>query len=228
MEAFPLEKDLPCERPLLGSRALRSFRVSPETWARGVSPLWRLTLPTLEAFGSLPLDPGASRVSVVGTRRVSRRGRVSARDVARQLAGSGVVVVSGMARGVDRSVHQAVLDGGGATFGVLGEPIAHVLTSTDALVRRMVDNGLLLSSRRGEETVEPHHFLERNHWMAAMVDAAVIIEASERSGALHHVRAVLALGKPVYLHPMVLDEAGLRWPERLLAAGARVWDGTLG
>ena len=141
-------------------------------------------------------------VAVVGARACSSYGRSVARSLARDAAAAGLVVVSGMARGIDGEAHRGALDGGGTTVAVLGcgidrdYPAAHV-----ELARRIGDCGLVVSEYEPGVEPAPWRFPARNRIIAGMCRATLVVEARERSGALITADFALEEGRDVLAVP---------------------------
>ena len=141
-------------------------------------------------------------VAVVGARACTSYGRSVARSLARDAAAAGLVVVSGMARGIDGEAHRGALDGGGSTVAVLGcgidrdYPAAHV-----ELARRIGDCGLVVSEYEPGVEPAPWRFPARNRIIAGMCRATLVVEARERSGALITADFALEEGRDVLAVP---------------------------
>ncbi|MDX1395068.1 MAG: DNA-processing protein DprA [Gemmatimonadota bacterium] len=150
--------------------------------------------------GLLPMP--ALSIAVVGTRRSTPYGRGMARRIAGELAGHGWCVVSGMAAGIDAVAHEAVLDAGGVTLGVLGTGHRHSYPPTNRrLYARMRQRGWLVSEFEPSEGPSRAAFPRRNRIIAALARAVVVVEAGERSGALNTATHALDLGRPVLAVP---------------------------
>jgi DNA processing protein len=177
--------------------------------------------PVLFARGDLALleRPAAA---LVGSRRATAYGRRVAARLAETLARSGVVVVSGLALGVDGEAHRGALAARGGTVAVLGSgpdvvhPPAHA-----RLFRELLASGLVLTEFGPGTHPLPHHFPRRNRVMAALVGAVVVVEAAERSGALITARHALDLGREVLAVPGPIDAATSAGANALLRDGAR-------
>lgn len=154
-------------------------------------------------------------VAVVGARAVSSDGEKRARRIARELAESGITIVSGLAKGVDVNAHQATLASGGRTAAVIGTPINQVYPAEHkALQRDIGENHLLISPFAEGTKVYPSNFPKRNRVMAALTDGTVIIEASDSSGTLHQAVECEKLGRWLFLLKSVVDNPSLEWPAR--------------
>lgn len=148
----------------------------------------------------------ADGVAVVGTRKPTARGLRQARGVATGLAERGVVVVSGLAAGIDTAVHTAALDAGGRTVGVLGTGLRqHYPAANRALQDRIGAAHLLLSQFWPDAPPSKLSFPMRNAIMSGYSAATVVIEASYRSGARMQARLALEHGRPVLLMRTLLE-----------------------
>ena len=128
---------------------------------------------------------GRRAVGVVGARSCSPYGAQVARMLGRELAAAGLVVVSGLARGIDGEAHRGALESGGPTVGVLGCGIDRDYPAANAsLSRRMEDGGLVVSEYEAGVEPAPWRFPARNRIIAGLCEAVVVVEARERSGAL--------------------------------------------
>ena len=140
--------------------------------------------------------------AVVGARSCSPYGAQVARTLGRELAGAGLVVVSGLARGVDGEAHRGTLDAGGLTVAVLGCGIDRDYPASNAqLSRRIVEQGLVLSEYEPGVEPAPWRFPARNRIIAGLCEAVVVVEARERSGALITADFALDEGREVFAVP---------------------------
>jgi DNA processing protein len=160
-------------------------------------------------------------VAVVGARACSSYGRSVARSLSRELAGAGVVIVSGLARGVDGEAHRGALEAGGVTVAVLGcgidrdYPAAH-----GELARRICEHGLILSEYEPGIEPAPWRFPARNRIISGLSRAVVVVEARERSGALITVDFALEQGRDVLAVPGEITSALSAGSNALLRLGA--------
>jgi DNA processing protein len=160
-------------------------------------------------------------VAIVGARSCSDYGAHVARTLARELAAAGVVVVSGLARGVDGWAHRGALEPGAATVAVLGcgidrdYPRAHT-----ALAAQICDRGLLVSEYPPGVAPAPWRFPARNRIVAGLAGATVVVEARERSGALITADLALEEGREVLAVPGEITSALSRGTNQLLRLGA--------
>jgi DNA processing protein len=156
-------------------------------------------------------------VAIVGSRKVSTDGAARARRLARELAVAGIVVVSGLAKGVDTEALNAAIEARGRTIGVLGTPLDRAYPAENKrLQEKLYREHLLISQFEQGKTVYPSNFPERNKLMAAISDATVIIEASDESGSLHQAVECTRLGRWLFIAKSLADNPALRWPKDFL------------
>jgi len=133
------------------------------------------------------------------------------------LAAQGVVVVSGLATGVDTEAMQAAITANGRTVGVIGTPIDKASPAANAgLHERIYTHDLLVSQFMSGSRVSKGNFPRRNRLMAALSDATVIVEASDTSGTLHQAAECVRLGRWLFIAEKVVDNRDLTWPSRFL------------
>ena len=160
-------------------------------------------------------------VAIVGARACSSYGRSVARTLGRELAAAGLVVVSGMARGIDSEAHRGALDAGGVTVAVLGcgidrdYPAAH-----RDLASRIVQRGLIVSEYEAGVEPAPWRFPARNRIIAGLCTATVVVEARERSGALITADFALEDGREVMVVPGEITSSVSAGSNALLRLGA--------
>ena len=156
-------------------------------------------------------------VSVIGSRKVSPDGIKRTKRIARELAEAGVVVVSGLAKGVDTAAHRGAIDAGGATMAVIGTPLTRVYPAENAdLQEAIYTEHLLVSQFAPGARTYPSDFPKRNRVMATLSDASVIVEASDTSGTLHQAAECGRLGRWLFIMQSVIDNPSLTWPAKFL------------
>jgi DNA processing protein len=159
--------------------------------------------------------------AVVGARACSGYGASVARMVGRELARAGLLVVSGLARGVDAEAHRGALEAERPTVAVLGcgidrdYPVAHA-----QLARRIAESGLLVSEYAPGVEPAPWRFPARNRIVAGLCAATVVVEARERSGALITADLALEEGREVFAVPGEIGSALSAGTNGLLKLGA--------
>lgn len=160
-------------------------------------------------------------VAVVGARACSSYGRSVARALARELAAAGVVVVSGMARGIDGEAHRGALDARGTTVAVLGCGVDRDYPAAHAeLARRLCERGLVVSEYEPGIEPAPWRFPARNRIIAGLSRATVVVEARERSGALITADFALEEGREVLAVPGEITSALSTGTNALIRLGA--------
>lgn len=171
--------------------------------------------------GTLPAGPERS-IAIVGSRRITPYGRAVTERLARELASAGVVVVSGLALGVDAAAHGASLNAGGVTVAVLPGGIDRVYPrSHEPLARQIINSGgCLVSEHAGTYSPRQHDFLIRNRLIAGLADAVLVTEAAERSGSLNTARHALEQGKTVFAVPGNITSDTSGGTNNLIKAGA--------
>lgn len=156
-------------------------------------------------------------VSIVGTREVSDAGWARAKRLARELADLGVVVVSGLARGVDTAALSSAIEAAGKTIAVIGTPLSKAYPAENYQLQETIwKHHLLISPFPEGEMVFKSNFPKRNRVMAAITDATVIIEASDTSGTLHQAAECQRLGRWLFIAKSVAEDPNLKWPKSFL------------
>ncbi len=168
---------------------------------------------------SVPL-PGP-RVAIVGSRKASSQGTLLAQEIASFLAERSVIVVSGLAEGIDTAAHEAAIRQGGSTVAVLGTPLDKSYPARNhELQKTIMRNHWAISQFPGGHPIEPKNFVIRNRTMALISDASIIVEAGETSGSLHQGWEALRLGRPLFISSVITDNASLKWPKKMMDYGA--------
>jgi DNA processing protein len=177
--------------------------------------------PVLYVRGVLHAADASPAVALVGSRSATPAGRALARGMARELARGGVVVVSGLARGIDGEAHQGALDGGGRTVAVLGCGLDRVYPPEHAPLAQAVErHGALVSEFPLGTPPLPQHFPRRNRVIAGWSRAVVVVEAARRSGALNTARTALDEGREVMAVPGRPGEPQAEGTNQLIRDGA--------
>jgi DNA processing protein len=167
-------------------------------------------------------DQDQRAVAIVGTRTPSDEGIQQAGHLAEKLAGNGVTVLSGLAKGIDGAAHRAALDARGRTVAVMGTGINRLYPSANADLaeRILTQRGALVSQFWPDAPPTRSSFPMRNVVMSGLAIGTVVIEASSTSGAKMQARLALEHGKQVFLvESLVLQES---WAQRYVERGARV------
>ena len=166
-------------------------------------------------------------VAVVGTRRASAYGLTHTREIAAELAQTGVCVVSGLALGIDAAAHTGALDGGGRTVAVLGSALDKPYPQeNEPLMRRILESdGSVVSEYAPGTPPSRYSFLQRNRIIAGMCLGTLVTEGPRRSGALNTATRTLENGREVFALPGNVDSPGAQLPNMLISEGARLVTG---
>lgn len=162
-------------------------------------------------------------VSIVGTRDPTGYGLRTTRAIATAFARAGVVVVSGMARGIDAAAHRASLECDSPTIAVLGTgidvpyPVGHT-----ELHRVIGERGLVVSENSPGARAHKGSFPRRNRIIAALGKITIVVEAGHKSGALNTARHAMDLGRTVAAVPGPIDSPQSDGTNQLLRDGAAV------
>lgn len=176
--------------------------------------------PVIYVKGELtPADEFA--VAIVGTRRVSDYGQQITRDTSIYLAGHGVTVVSGLARGVDGLAHRHALEAGGRTIAVLGSGMDVIYPPEHRkLAEAISENGAVISDYPLGTQPEGINFPPRNRIISGLSLATIVVEAGERSGALITADFAVEQGRDVFAVPGNVLSPASRGTNRLIQNGA--------
>ncbi|MDR2931814.1 MAG: DNA-processing protein DprA [Oscillospiraceae bacterium] len=161
-------------------------------------------------------------IAVVGTRMPSNSGKKVADQITYALAGAGAVIVSGLANGIDSISHQAALDAGSKTIGVLACGIdVDYPRGSAALKGQVSSNGAVMSEFPLGERALAHHFSVRNRILSGMAHGVLVVEAGEKSGALITARHAADQGRDVFAAPGRITDKGYEGSNALIRDGAR-------
>lgn len=179
-------------------------------------------------YGTWP-EQKVKTVAIVGSRRNSGYGRTVAYELARALGERGIIVVSGLAYGIDSIAARGALDGGGRTIAFLGTEIERIYPAGNReLAEEIVAQGGVVASeyKQGGPVAWPKtSFLQRNRLIAGVADVVVVVEASERSGSLNTAGHALAQGKELFAVPGDIDKNLSKGCNRLIFNGANPYLG---
>ena len=178
---------------------------------------------SLYIAGKLPKERGVS-VAIVGSRRPTSYGKEVTYKLAYDLAKQGVIIISGLAYGIDACAHRGALDAGGITIAVMAGGLDSIYPKQHtSLAKQIIDKGGALISEYGPDTtVYKSNFLARNRIVSGLSDAVIITEAAQRSGTLATVSHALSQGKDVFAVPGAITSPLSIGPNRLLQQGAHL------
>ncbi|MBZ9785225.1 DNA-processing protein DprA [Pseudomonas sp. REP124] len=170
-------------------------------------------------------DPGIlekPQLAMVGSRRASRPGMDTAAAFSRSLASGGFVITSGLALGIDAAAHQAALDVGGQTIGVLGTGLEKFYPQRNRrLADAMIDSGSAVVSEFSLDAgPSPSNFPRRNRIISGLSLGVLVVEASVASGSLITARLAAEQGREVYAIPGSIHHPGAKGCHQLIRDGA--------
>lgn len=161
------------------------------------------------------------RVAVVGSRKMTAYGKLVTTDLVTELARAGVVIISGLAFGVDITAHRVALAASGTTVAVLGSgldrisPASHINTA-----RQILEHGTLISEYHNGSDTYAGNFVIRNRLISGLAEVVIIPEAALKSGSLHTARFALEQGKTVMAVPGNINNPTSEGCNNLIKSGA--------
>lgn len=162
-------------------------------------------------------------VAVVGSRQATPAGLQMGRHLGEGLAAAGLIIASGLARGVDGASHEGALAAGGTTIGVLGCGADVVYPAEHReLATRVAASGGVISEFPPGTSPHPHHFPLRNRIISGLSRAVIVIEAGEKSGSLITARMAMEQGRDVLVVPGNVLSGRNRGGHALIKDGARL------
>lgn len=186
---------------------------------RFVSPLPKTLYwsgPSIENIISKP------KVAIVGSRKATTYGKTITYDLVSKLSRSGVVIVSGLAFGIDSYAHRAALEAGGITVAILPSPLDNIYPAAHYnLAKQILKNGgALISEYPAGTQVRQYNFIARNRLISSLATVVVIPEAARNSGSLHTARFALEQGKTVMAVPGDINRPMSEGCNNLIKSGA--------
>jgi DNA processing protein len=178
---------------------------------------------TLFVRGTLP-ESATPCVAIVGTRKATTEGKRLACGLARELASRGVVIVSGLALGIDAAAHDGALEAKGRTLAVLANGLDAVYpASNEHLASRIIAmGGALISEYPAGTPALPHQFLARNRIVSGLSLGIIVVEAPIHSGALATARHAANQGRELFVTPGPTGHPNFAGSHMLLRNGARI------
>lgn len=160
-------------------------------------------------------------IAVVGSRKTTQYGRSTAREIGDKLGSRGVVIVSGMAAGIDTCAHEGALKHGNKTIAVLGcGPDVCYPQINYKLKYNIEENGLVISEFEPGTKPEKYYFPMRNRIISGMSDATVVVQAGARSGAMITAELAIEQNRDVYAVPGNIDSQYNLGSNKLIRDGA--------
>ncbi|MCI8332515.1 MAG: DNA-protecting protein DprA [Clostridiales bacterium] len=177
----------------------------------------------LYCLGTLPDFNKHVMISAVGTRSCTDYGIKATHHICSGLARAGVIVVSGMALGIDAASHSAALHANGFTVAVLGSGVDVIYPKTnEALYHQICRQGLVMSEYPPLSSATRYTFPERNRIISGLSDGVLIVEADQKSGALITAKDALFQGRDLFAVPGSIFSPASRGPNQLIAEGAKL------
>ncbi len=176
---------------------------------------------SLYFIGKLP-GTRLPAVAIVGTRKPTSYGKEVTYRLAFDLASKGIVIISGLAIGVDGIAHRAALDAGGTTIAVLGNGLDSVYPASHRQLARdiVASSGAIVSEYEPDVGARSYHFLQRNRIVSGLSDAVLVTEAASHSGTLNTVAHALDQNREVFVVPGNITSPMSAGCNQLLKQGA--------
>ncbi len=177
----------------------------------------------LYVAGKLP-EERIPAVAIVGSRKPTKYGEEVSYRLAYDLAKSGVIIISGLAYGIDAIAHRAALDAGGITVAIVAQGLHRIYPAEHTtLAEQIIKQGGAIISEQ-PEGVEAHkyHFLARNRLVSGLADAVIVTEATDKSGTFSTVAHAITQNKDVFAVPGAITSLLSAGPNRLIQDGAQV------
>lgn len=175
----------------------------------------------LYVAGQMPIPLPSPRVAVIGSRKASVKGLNAANHIAGFLAKHNVIIVSGLAEGIDSAAHKSAIEANGQTIAVLGTPLDKIYPQKNAQLQEFImQKHLAISQFPIGHPIQPKNFVIRNRTMALIADVSIIVEASNSSGSLHQGWETLRLGRPLLIWSPLMHDSSLNWPKKMAMYGA--------
>ena len=177
--------------------------------------------------GRFPFEIGRKKVvAIVGARKMTPYGESWAFKIAKELAELGVIVVSGLATGIDAAAHRGALAGGGQTIAFLGTPIDKIYPSENLGLFEQIleqDGAVFSEYGVGAKIYPKTAFLHRNRLISGVADAVIVVEADVKSGSLNTAVHALSQGVPLFAVPGDLNRQMSRGCNGLFSKGAAAY-----
>lgn len=187
------------------------------------SSLKTIFSPPLMIFyrGKLPIDAWKNTLAVVGTRKVDNYGKYIANKLSRELAAKGVIIVSGLAYGVDTIAHKACLNAGGSTLAVMATGCDQIYPPENRLLaEKIIENGAILSEYVPGVPAERYFFPQRNRIISALSMGTLVIQGKKNSGAMLTAKYAIDQNKELFAVPGEINNILSEGPNYLIKNGA--------
>lgn len=219
---FPKDIFLKNEYNLITKHGIKVFVLGEEGYPYLLSQIPDAPV-VLYTKGSLGLTDDCVCLGVVGSRNASVYGVNIAQKISSELAGKGVIVVSGLARGIDTAAHKGALKVMGRTVGVLGSGLANVYPKENMpLFEQIAEEGLVISEYSMMMPPLAYNFPRRNRIISGLSCGVIVVEAAQKSGALITADFALEQGREVYAVPGPIDRLSSCGVNHLIQQGAKL------
>jgi DNA processing protein len=174
-------------------------------------------------LGVLP-ENEKPRVALVGTRKATFQGRLVAKEIAKKLSERNIIIVSGLAMGIDTAAHEGVLASNNQTIAVLARGLDEIYPrQNENLARKIIETGgAIISEYPAGTPALPNQFLERNRIISGLSLAVVVVEAPKESGSLVTARLAAEQGREVFVVPGPINHPNYYGSHQLIRDGARL------
>jgi len=221
LKQFSVDKFLIQEHELLKKHKMTVISFSDEAYPKLLKEI--ADPPVVLYVKGLPALFKESAVAIVGCRRASVYGITTAEKLAQDLCDYNIVVVSGLARGIDTAAHRGAIKVRGKTIAVLGNGLASVYPPENKkLFDSIAEQGLLVSEFPMAATPQPFHFPRRNRIISGLSLGIVVVEAAKKSGALITADLAIEQGREVFAVPGKVDSASSQGVHGLIKQGAKL------
>jgi len=177
----------------------------------------------LYVSGNIDVFRKGGRVAVIGSRKATKLGRWRAAKLVKLLVDKGIVVVSGLANGIDTIAHETAINYKGKTIAVLGTPLDKNYPFKNAKLQKLIMTDYIAVSQFSVgSSIQQSNFPARNRTMALLSDVSIIVEAGAFSGCRSQGWETLRLGHPLFLLQSLINNASFEWPRKMIECGAQV------
>ncbi len=177
--------------------------------------------PYLYVYGNL--RPDSANIAIVGSRNATTYGLTTTERLSANLAARGIIIVSGMARGIDSAAHKGALSAHGETIAVLGCGLGTIYPPENkSLFHDIAKNGAVISEFAFHSPPEAHHFPIRNRIISGLALGTVIVEATQKSGSLITARLAAEQGREVFAVPGSITSFKSMGTHKLIKQGAKL------
>ena len=173
--------------------------------------------------GTLPQDAWNNTFAIVGTRRVDNYGKYITNKISRELANKGVIIVSGLAYGVDTIAHKACLAGGGKTIAVMATGCDQIYPPENRkLAEKIIENGAIVSEYIPGVEAERYFFPQRNRIISALSMGTLVVQGKKNSGAMLTAKYAIDQNKELFAIPGEINNILSEGPNYLIKNGANM------